>query len=820
MKISALLSIAALAAALADPHPVLAQAQPTYQEQFRPQYHFTPAKNWMNDPNGLVSYRGKHHMFYQYNPFADTWGATISWGHAVSKDMVHWEELPVAIPATDALSIFSGSAVVDEKNSSGFGTRGKPPLVAIYTIVYRTDGIDPTSTTTNTERDDSVIPQGTQAQAIAFSTDEGLTWTPYEKNPVINPNKDPSLNPREFRDPKVFWYEPSKQWIMAVALPVQHQVRFYSSTDLKNWTKLSDFGPANAVGGIWECPDLFELPVETPRKKGLDSIKSQEDEDESRERENTSRKPRNTKWVLVVSLNPGGVAGGSAAQYFIGNFDGQKFTAENVYDNSPPKTGVVFQDFESRTRPSKRWAGLPLGTLWAKDRRCGTTLPGQQPVSGYLGSTARQHLHQLVDASKGTITSPAFTVASKYINLLVGGGRHLHDPAAGDGEEPTGDLVFPGADFEGPDGTTYEDLGWVTEGVFVGQQPATGNQGDPGFVGLKHVQSFIGSDAAMGSLTSPLFEITSRYINFVIGSGNHPYPDDPMPTAALLLVDGQVVRTATGKNDPNMDWVAWEVSDLVGKMAQIKIVDQNDGTSGWGHITVDHFIQSDEPALPRPKETTVNLIIDGKMVRSATGENSEQLHWTAWNVAEFAGKQAQIQIVDQNDGGWGHILVDHILFSDEAMKRADWIDYGRDFYAVVSWNNLPDSKRRWVAWMSNWDYAGSIPTSPWRSAMSIVRDVSLETRDGKVRLVQTPIPAQRKLRRGFGFDRNGLKGYFFDQNRLINEATSALGLNGIAARGKTLEIIAEFEVGYSVRSLGSRYAPAQVVKKLSSATTR
>ncbi|HEY5751862.1 MAG TPA: GH32 C-terminal domain-containing protein [Chthoniobacterales bacterium] len=784
MKIPALISIAALAAALVDPHPALAQVQPTYQEQFRPQYHYTPAKNWMNDPNGLVSYRGKHHMFYQYNPVADTWGATISWGHAVSTDMVHWEELPVAIPATDTLSIFSGSAVVDEKDTSGFGTPRNPPLVAIYTIVYRTDGTDPT--------DGSVIPQGTQAQAIAFSTDEGLTWTPYEKNPVINPNKDPSLNPQEFRDPKVFWYKPSKQWIMAIALPVQHKIRFYSSPDLKNWTYLSDFGPANAVGGIWEVPDLFELPVDaTPRDKTSDQLASQPDQNASKKPGNDKEKPRNSKWVLVVNLNPGSVAGGSGAQYFIGHFDGVQFHAENVYDNSPPP-GVVFQDFEADTTfEAAGWT--PTGDFVGEGPALGT-LPNQQPVSGYLGDRLVNTFIN-VDASKGTLTSPAFTVDSKYINLLVGGGRHPHDPAAGDGENPTGDLVFPGADFEGPDGTTYEHLGWVTEGAFVGQQPVTGNQFDPGFVGLKHVQSFIGSDAAMGSLTSPLFEITSPYINFVIGSGNHPYPDDPMPTGALLLVNGQVVRTATGKNDPNMDWVAWEVSDLVGQMAQIKIVDQNDGTSGFGHITVDHFIQSDEPALPRPKETTVNLIIDGKMVRSATGENSEQLHWTAWNVAEFAGKQAQIQIVDQNDGGFGHILVDHILFSDEAKKRADWIDYGRDFYAVISWNNLPDNKRRWVAWMNNWDYAGSIPTSPWRSAMSILRDVSLETRDGKVRLVQTPIPEQRKLRRGFGFDRNGLKGYFFDQNRLINETTSALGLNSIGARGKTLEIIAEFEVG-------------------------
>ena len=403
-------------------------------------------------------------MFYQYNPFADTWGATISWGHAVSKDMAHWEELPVAIPATDTVSIFSGSAVVDEKNSSGFGTRGNPPLVAVYTASFRKDGTDP--------KDGSLIPQGTQAQFIAFSTDDGLTWTPYEKNPVINPMKDPSLydpldpgkiDYKEFRDPKVFWYEPSKQWIMAVALSVQHMIRFYSSTDLKNWTKLSDFGPANAVGGVWECPDLFQLPVETQHVNFSGQLEPQRDDTASRKPDNGKTdkpKPRDSKWVLVVNLNPGSVAGGSGAQYFIGNFDGKKFTAENVYDNSPPPTkDVVFQDFEAATTfEALGWT--PTGDFVGKGPALGT-LPPQQPVSGYLGDRLVNTFINL-DASKGTITSPAFTVASKYINLLVGGGRHLHDPAAGDGEEPTGDLVFPGADFEGPDGTTYEDLGGST----------------------------------------------------------------------------------------------------------------------------------------------------------------------------------------------------------------------------------------------------------------------------------------------------------------------------------------------------------------------
>ena len=252
MKVSTLLSIAALAAAWVYPHPASAQV-PTYQEPYRPQFHFTPAINWMNDPNGLVDYQGEHHMFFQYNPFGTVWAPTISWGHAVSTDWVHWKELPVAIPATNTVSIFSGSAVVDKTNTSAFGTPGNPPMVAIYCVDYIAASTDP--------KDGSVIPAGTQAQDIAFSTDRGRTWTPYVNNPVLNPLKDPTIDPTNFRDPKVFWYAPSQQWIMAVALSSQHMIGFYSSTDLKNWTKLSDFGPANAVGGVWECPDLFELPV-------------------------------------------------------------------------------------------------------------------------------------------------------------------------------------------------------------------------------------------------------------------------------------------------------------------------------------------------------------------------------------------------------------------------------------------------------------------------------------------------------------------------------------------------------------------------------
>ena len=222
-------------------HPALAQPEgvhePTYVEQYRPQFHFSPAVNWTNDPNGLVYFDGEYHLFYQYNPFGIRWGH-MSWGHAVSPDLVHWEHLPVAIPETDSIMAFSGSAVVDHRNTSGFGRDGEPPLVAIYTGH-------------NTKRPH-------QTQYVAYSTDRGRTWTPYDGNPVID------VGMANFRDPKVFWYEPEEKWVMVAALSLDRKVRFYASDDLKSWDLLSEFGPAGNANGIWECPDLFELPVREP----------------------------------------------------------------------------------------------------------------------------------------------------------------------------------------------------------------------------------------------------------------------------------------------------------------------------------------------------------------------------------------------------------------------------------------------------------------------------------------------------------------------------------------------------------------------------
>jgi fructan beta-fructosidase len=193
---------------------------------------------------------------------------------------------------------------------------------------------------------------------------------------------------------------------------------------------------------------------------------------------------------------------------------------------------------------------------------------------------------------------------------------------------------------------------------------------------------------------------------------------------------------------------------------------------------------ADCPALPTSTETTVDLVVNGQIVRSATGQNSPHLQWVSWNVADLAGQNAHIEIIDNNTGGsstgWGHLFADEIVFSDVPKDIGNWVDYGRDLYAVNSWNNMPGNQRRWIGWMNNWDYGGSIPTSPWRSAQSIPRDVSLETIDGVVQLVQTPISELNALREGGSAQ----------QNVTINNGTTALN-----TKGDTLEIVAEFQIG-------------------------
>lgn len=522
---------------------------PSYTEIYRPQFHFTPQKNWMNDPNGLVYLDGEYHLFYQYNPFGDKWGH-MSWGHAVSADLLHWQHLPVALPEEDGIMIFSGSAVIDEHNTSGFGQNGKPAMVAIYTGYHPDNGL--------------------QTQNIAFSTDRGRSWTKYSGNPVID------IKSKEFRDPKVFWYEPGKRWIMVVALAADRKVCFYGSPDLKQWTALSEFGPAGAIGGVWECPDLFQLPVDG--------------------------NSANTRWVLIVNMNPGGIAGGSGAQYFIGSFDGTGFHTESQVKPPAPPQGKLPVNFE--------------GTSYGK----------------------------------WTVTGEAF-----------GSGPIPIKPAAVAGIESS------------------------------------------------LISSAVNGNDAQGTLTSPAFRVSQNYINFLVGGGNNP------------------------------------------------------------------------------GETAVNLLVNGAVVRSATGGVGDLLDWVSWDVREFAGQEAQIQIIDRKTGNGGYILVEQLMLSNapasSSKDQARWVDYGKDFYAVTSWSNTPreDGQRLWIAWMNNWQYGQEIPTSPWRSAQTIPRAVALKTYKDGIRLTQMPVAGLQSLR-GANY-------------KLANQVVAGNDpLAGQGVSGKTLEIIATFQI--------------------------
>ena len=265
----------------------------TNREVFRPFYHHTPVYGWMNDPNGMFYKDGEYHLYYQYNPYGSMWG-NMNWGHSSSKDLISWQHYPVAIQPNGLGAVFSGSSVVDKDNTAGFG---KDAIIAIYTSAG-----------------------ASQIQSLAYSLDNGMTFHVYENNPIIAADK-------ECRDPNMFWHEKSGKWILVLAAALEKEMWIYSSPDLKNWTKESSFGHGyGAQEGVWECPDLIELPV-----RGTDR----------------------TKWVLICNINPGGPFGGSAAQYFVGDFDGKTFTC----DTKPEVT--KWMDYGKDHYAAVSWSNTP-----------------------------------------------------------------------------------------------------------------------------------------------------------------------------------------------------------------------------------------------------------------------------------------------------------------------------------------------------------------------------------------------------------------------------------------------------------------------------
>lgn len=323
-----------------------------YAELHRPQFHFSPPTNWINDPNGLVYLDREYHLFYQYNPYGTTWGH-MSWGHAVTRDLLHWEHLPVAIkeypdPLTgDSTMIFSGTAVIDKNNTSGL-CESKDCMIAIYTSHVRAMGQDKA-----------------QHQSLAYSNDKGRTWKRYEKNPVLD------IKRKDFRDPKVFWYEPEQKWIMALVIPDLYKVQLYQSKNLIEWKLMSEFGDMGDTLKIWECPDLYPLPVDNESGK--------------------------KKWVLSLSgSHPQGPTF-VGMQYFVGEFDGTRFIPDDA--KQPPRYVDHGKDF---------YAGIVYNNIPEEDGRTimigwvnNWTYGNQLPTSPWRGAMALPRMLSLKKQQDG-----------------------------------------------------------------------------------------------------------------------------------------------------------------------------------------------------------------------------------------------------------------------------------------------------------------------------------------------------------------------------------------------------------------------------------
>ncbi|TRX24036.1 glycoside hydrolase family 32 protein [Flavobacterium franklandianum] len=313
---------------------MVADSTRIYAEPFRPQFHFSPEKKWMNDPNGLVFYKGIYHLFYQYYPEDIVWGP-MHWGHATSTDLIHWKHHKIALFPDKLGYIFSGSVVIDVNNSSGLGTLKNPAMVAIFTY-HNMDS----------EKAGKI---NTQSQALAYSLDEGETWSKYQGNPIIA-----NLGLKDFRDPNVFWNTETNTWNLLLVAGDYAQV--YTSENLINWKLESEFGKGiGAHGGVWECPNLFKIKVENSNEE---------------------------KWVLLISVNPGAPNGGSGTQYFVGDFDGKNFKTnqkdtkwlDNGADNY---AGITYNDAPENKRIFIGWMSnwLYARNTPTKNWRSAMTLP-------------------------------------------------------------------------------------------------------------------------------------------------------------------------------------------------------------------------------------------------------------------------------------------------------------------------------------------------------------------------------------------------------------------------------------------------------------
>jgi sucrose-6-phosphate hydrolase SacC (GH32 family) len=803
--------------------PSTAAALAPVGESLRPVYHLTAPSDWLSDPQRPVWADGEYQFYYLWADREDELGG--AWRHATTTDNVVFADQGVAIDKdhVEFFPVWTGSLVVDENNTAGFGAG---TIVALAT--QPTDG----------DRYD-------QEQYLWYSTDDGYTFTPYGPPVIDNPG-----NNDWFRDPKIVWDDANGEWVAVIGL--LQKMQFFTSPDLKNWTYQSEFAYTSPNIGGMECPDIFRIQADddtwhwvlaasmqgdysgkpntlaywigdwdgqefTPDQAdpqwldwGLDwyAAVTWPDEQSPDDRRFATGWMNNWRYADPDKAIPSDVADDISGQMSITreivladrgsgvytllsspvaaladhvtrtvavddltvdddiveldyrgvayeletdiswtalqnvgiqvgvSADGTRHTDLGVYANevfylnrqgseqpgqtpeigfypwvqsesafdvnansvhlrvfvdkgsvevfvgdgedvhssqvffAPGDTGIrfytdggaadfentvirefgdittaadpaaAFEDFEGSGYGSWSTTGSAFGSGPATG-----TLPDQQPVAGYLGDRL-VNSYLSGDSTTGTLTSPSFTIDEPFINFLVGGGRHPR----------------PGDVFAGFEGSTWGS-GWTATGSFSGQGPTAGSLTNQ--VGAQALDTYVnGGDPATGTITSPEFTITRDWIDLRLAGGNHPW-GSAGATAINLVIDGVVHRTATGDDSGVLRDVAWDVHAFVGHTAQIVVIDE--ATGGWGHLMVDQIVFADEPGSIGSESsaaTTIDLIVDGQVVRTATGWNDEYLRAESWLVDDLLGESATIRIVDANTGGWGHINIDQITFDD------------------------------------------------------------------------------------------------------------------------------------------------------------
>lgn len=807
-----------LVGAVVSAAPSIALAPPG--ESLRPTYHLTAPHDWLSDPQRPIWANNAYQLYYLYGDRQSEGGG---WRHATTTDGVVFTDRGMAIDKQPNFPVWTGSLVVDDANTAGFGAGA---VVALATQPTGGDRFD-------------------QEQYLYYSTDGGTTFTAYGSPVIVNPG-----NNDWFRDPKISWDAANSNWVAVIGMA--QKARFFTSTNLKTWTYKSEFSYTSPNIGGMECPDIFRIKAsdgtwhwvfgasmqgdysglpntfaywtgswngtsfvpDSPTPQWLDygldwyaqvswpdhsspddtrysiawmnnwryadenlAIPSSVSDDISGQMSITRKLQLSARGggVYTILSTPVPALGNHvAAQFSIPNTtlastyqdldyhgtayeletdiswtsvqnvgisvgrsaDNSRYTNLGIYQNQefytdrshseitgqtpdvsfggwthtdssfstsaltahlrvfvdkgsvevfvddgaavhsgqvyfgPGEDGIrlytdggtatfsntvirEYEDITTAADPASAYATFEganygswttTGTAFGSGPAAGT-LPSQQPVTGYVGSKL-VNSYLSGDSTTGVLSSPNFTVSNAYVNFLVGGGYH---PAPG--------KVF--ADFEGAGFGT----GWTASGSYSGQAPSSAALTNK--VGSKAVDTYVGGgDPATGTISSPTFTVTGNRIDFRIGGGNHPW-GATAATAVNLVIGGVVYRTATGDDSGTLRDISWDVHDLVGRTAQLQIVDN--ATGAWGHLMVDQIVFADQAGSiggEADTQTTVNLVVGGQVVRSTTGRDEEKLRWTSWLVNDLVGQTAHIEIVDRNTGSWGHITADQITFDD------------------------------------------------------------------------------------------------------------------------------------------------------------